>query len=49
MTAMSVRINKNRTVTITITLSVVSREQLDSIIEKLRRRSDVIEAHRGKA
>ncbi len=49
MTAMSVRINKNRTVTILITVKVVSREQLDSIIEKLRRRSDVIEAHRGKS
>ena len=49
MTAMSVRINKNKTVTITITLRVTSREQLDSAISKLHRRSDVIEAYRGKA
>ncbi|MBR6706302.1 MAG: bifunctional (p)ppGpp synthetase/guanosine-3',5'-bis(diphosphate) 3'-pyrophosphohydrolase [Clostridia bacterium] len=49
LTAMSVRINKNSTVTITSTLRVTSREQLDAAINKLRRRSDVIEAYRGKA
>ena len=49
MTAMSVKINKNKTVTITMTVKVLSREQLDSALNKLYRRSDVIEAYRSNA
>ncbi len=49
MTAVSVRINKNKTVTFTVTVRVTSREQLDTAINKLYKRSDVIEAYRGKA
>ena len=49
MRSMSVRMNKNKTVTITMTVEVLDRDQLTSAINKLRRRSDVIEAYRGKA
>ena len=49
MTAMSVRINKNKTVTIIMTVNVTSRVQLDGAITKLPTRSDVIEAYRSNA
>ena len=47
MTAIAVKINRNKTCSITATLQVKSREQLDSTIKKLLRRSDVIEAYRS--
>ncbi len=47
LTALSVKLNKNKTCTITTTLQVKSREQLDSALMKLHRRSDVIEAYRS--
>ena len=47
LTAIAVKINKNKTCNITITLQVKSREQLDSALQKIQRRSDVIEAYRS--
>jgi len=47
MTALAVKLNKNKTCTITITLQVQSREQLDSALQKIKRRPDVIEAYRS--
>ena len=47
ITAISVKINKNKTCTIITTLQVKSREQLDGVLTKLHRRSDVIEAYRS--
>ena len=47
LTAIAVKINKNKTCSITITLQVKSREQLDSALQKIQRRTDVIEAYRS--
>ena len=47
LTALAVKINKNKTCNITTTLQVKSREQLDSALAKIQRRSDVIEAYRS--
>ena len=47
LTAISVKLNRNKTCNITMTFPVQSREQLDSVIRKLQRRSDVVEAYRG--
>ncbi len=47
ISAMAVKINKNKTCTITMTLQVASRAQLDSGLIKLHKRSDVIEAYRS--
>ena len=47
ITAITVKLNKNKTCTITTALQVQSREQLDSALIKLQRRSDVIEAYRS--
>ena len=47
LTALAVKINKNKTCNITTTLQVKSREQLDSALQKIQRRSDVIEAYRS--
>ena len=47
LTAMAVKLNKNKTCSITMTMQVTSREQLDSAIRKLQRRSDVVEAYRS--
>ena len=47
LTALAVKINKNKTCSITTTLQVKSREQLDSALMKLHKRSDVIEAYRS--
>ncbi len=47
LTALAVKINKNKTCSITTTLQVKSREQLDSALAKLQKRSDVIEAYRS--
>lgn len=47
LTALSVKINKNKTCTIITTLQVKSREQLDGLLLKLSRRSDVIDAYRS--
>ena len=47
ITAITVKLNKNKTCTITTTLMVQSREQLDNALKKLQKRSDVIEAYRS--
>jgi GTP diphosphokinase / guanosine-3',5'-bis(diphosphate) 3'-diphosphatase len=47
ITALSVKVNKNKTCTITMIVQVVSREQLDQVLKKLKKRSDVIEAYRN--
>lgn len=47
ITAVSVRINKNKTVSVTMTLKVQSRAQLDNTLKRLQKRSDVIEAYRS--
>jgi len=47
LSAISVKINKNKTCTIITTLQVKSREQLDGLLNKLNRRSDVIDAYRS--
>jgi len=47
LTALAVKLNKNKTCTITTTLQVQSREQLDNVVKKLQKRSDVIEAYRS--
>lgn len=47
ITAITVKLNKNKTCTITTTLQVQSREQLDGALTKLHKRSDVIEAYRS--
>ena len=47
ITAITVKLNKNKTCTITTTLLVQSREQLDGALKKLQKRSDVIEAYRS--
>ena len=47
LTAISVKLNKNKTCNITSTIQVQSREQLDNAIRKLQKRSDVIEAYRS--
>ena len=49
LTAITVKLNKNKTCTITTTLMVQSREQLDGALTKLQKRSDVIEAYRSKS
>ena len=47
ITAMAIKINKNKTCTITMTLQVMSRSQLDGALIKMHKRSDVIEAYRS--
>ena len=47
ITAISVKLNKNKTCNITVSLQVRSREQIDGVIRKLQKRSDVIEAYRS--
>ena len=47
LTAISVKLNNNKTCNITSTIQVQSREQLDNAIRKLQKRSDVIEAYRS--
>ena len=47
LTALAGRVNKNKTCSVTMTLQVQSREQLDNAIRKLQRRSDVVEAYRS--
>ena len=47
LTAMAVKMNKNKMISITMTLKVQSREQLDNAIKKLQKRSDVAEAYRS--
>ncbi len=49
ITAITVKLNKNKTCTITTTVMVQSKEQLDSVLQKLQKRSDVIEAYRSNA
>ncbi len=47
ITAVAVKVNKNKTCSITMTLKVQSRTQLDNALKKLQKRSDVIEAYRS--
>ena len=47
LTAISVKLNRNKTCNITMSFPVQSREQLDGVIRKLQRRTDVVEAYRG--
>ncbi|MHC1785909.1 MAG: bifunctional (p)ppGpp synthetase/guanosine-3',5'-bis(diphosphate) 3'-pyrophosphohydrolase [Christensenellales bacterium] len=47
VTAVSMRTNKNGTVTIHMVLQVSSREQLRQTVSKIQKRSDVLEAYRS--
>ena len=47
ITAVAVKVNKNKTCSIIMTLKVKSRAQVDEAIKKLQNRSDVIEAYRS--
>ncbi len=47
ITAMSVKINKNKTVTIHMVVQVESREKLDLVLRRIQKRPDVIEAFRA--
>lgn len=47
ISAVSVKVNKNKTCSITMNIKVQSRAQLDGALKKLQRRSDVIEAYRS--
>ena len=47
ITAVAVKVNKNKTCSIIMTLKVRSRAQVDEAIKKLQNRSDVIEAYRS--
>ena len=47
LTAIAVKMTKNKMISITMTLKVQSREQLDNAIRKLQKRSDVAEAYRS--
>ena len=46
ISAVSVKVNKNKTCSIIMTVMVQSRSQLDYALKKLQHRSDVIEAYR---
>ena len=46
ITAVSVKVNKNKTCSIMMTVKVRGRTQLDEALKKLQNRSDVIEAYR---
>ena len=47
ITAMSVKINKNKTCTIHMVVQVESREKLDNVLRRIQKRPDVIEAFRA--
>ena len=47
VTAVSMRTNKNGTVTIHMVLQVTSKEQLRQTVSKIQKRSDVLEAYRS--
>ncbi len=47
ITAVAVKVNKNKTCSIIMTLKVKSRAQVDEAIKKLQKRTDVIEAYRS--
>ncbi len=47
ISAMSVKISKNKTCTIQMEVQVESREKLDAVLARIRKRPDVIEAFRG--
>ena len=47
ITAVAVKVNKNKTCSIMMTVKVHSRAQLDDALKKLQNRSDVIEAYRS--
>ena len=46
ISAISGKVNKNKTCTITMVVQVESREQLDSVLRRIQKRADVIEAFR---
>ena len=46
ITAVAVKVNKNKTCSIMMTVKVHGRTQLDDALKKLQNRSDVIEAYR---
>ena len=46
ISAISGKVNKNKTCTITIVVQVESREQLDAVLRRIQKRADVIEAFR---
>jgi len=47
ITAVAVKVNKNRTCSIMMTVKVRGRTQLDDAVRKLQKRTDVIEAYRA--
>ncbi len=47
ISAMSVKVNKNKTCAIHMVVEVESREQLDQVLRRIQKRSDVIEAFRA--
>ena len=47
ITAVAVKVNKNKTCSIMMTLKVKSRAQLDDALKKIQKRTDVIEAYRS--
>lgn len=47
ISAVSVKVNKNKTCSIMMNVKVQSRTQLDNALKKIQKRSDVIEAYRG--
>lgn len=47
ITAMSVKLNKNKTCTIHMVVEVESRERLDQTLRRIQKRADVIEAFRA--
>ena len=47
ITAMSVKLNKNKTATIHMVVQVESREKLDTVLRRIQKRPDVIEAFRA--
>ena len=46
ISAISGKVNKNKTCTITMVVQVESREQLDAVLRRIQKRADVIEAFR---
>ena len=46
ISAISGKVNKNKTCTITMVVQVESREQLDTVLRRIQKRADVIEAFR---
>ena len=47
LTALNCKLNRNKTCTVTATMKVKSKTQLDQLLSRLQRRTDVIEAFRA--